>query len=432
MNDPNLAKHPSPPDPASSGWSAGQRLKQGVIGVLIIAVGIGGAVYFKTTAPRADKRPPAVVAPLVEVATVEPGSHQVVVTAMGTVTPARSLALESRVTGEVIRMHPEFQIGGLLRAGEVALQIDPGDYELAVTRAESAVVEAEYALKLEGGRQEIARREWEILNGDKPADPLDKELALRQPHLRKAQADLAAARANLKQARLDLERTRITVPFNAVVRSRNVELGSQVAAQEKLADLVGTDAYWIEVSIPVDRLKWIAIPRRAGEPGAAVQVHNQNGTRMPGQVIRLLSDLETEGRMARLLVEVRHPLGDDPAAEAHPPLILGEYVRVAIQGRALDNVYRIPRTALRDNARIWIARDDQTLQIREVTPLWRDADDVLLQEGLAPGERLIVSDLTAAVDGMIVRERTEAQPPTAPPDRKADPRKGATTPAAVQ
>lgn len=223
-------------------------------------MGIGGAAYFNRTAPRADKRPPKVVAPLVEVATVEPGRHQVVVTAMGTVTPARSLSLESRVTGEVVRMHPEFQIGGLLRAGEVALQIDPGDYELAVTRAESAVVEAEYALKLEGGRQEVARREWAILNGDKPADPLDKELALRQPHLRKAQADLTSARANLKQARLNLERTRITVPFNAVVRSRNVELGSQVTTQEKLADLVGADAFWIEVSIPVDRLQWIAIP----------------------------------------------------------------------------------------------------------------------------------------------------------------------------
>jgi RND family efflux transporter MFP subunit len=403
MTDPNIANHSSAPNLQPRRWSVGQRLKQGVIGALIIAAGIGGASYFKKTAPHADKRPPKVVAPLVQIATVEPGSHQIVVTAMGTVTPARSLALESRVTGEVIRIHPEFQIGGLLQAGEVALQIDRGDYELAVTRAESAVVEAQYALKLEEGRQEIAQREWAILNGDKPADPLDKELALRKPHLRKAQADLAAARANFKQARLDLERTRITVPFNAIVRSRNVELGSQVAAQEKLADLVGTDAYWIEVSIPVDRLPWIAIPRRAKESGATVQVYNQNGTQVTGHVIRLLSDLEAEGRMARLLVEVRNPLGDAPD-ETHPPLILGEYVRVAIQGRVLDDVFRIPRTALRDNTRIWIAQDDETLQIREVIPLWRDADYVLLQEGLAPGERLIISDLPAAVDGMAIRE----------------------------
>jgi len=429
MTESNRTDRPLTPDPQPPRWSLGQRLKQAVIGVLIIAAGIGGAAYFKKTAPRADKRPPKVVAPLVETTTAAPGSHQVVVTAMGTVIPARSLALESRVTGEVVRMHPEFQMGGLLRAGDVALQIDPGDYELAVTRAKSAVVDAEYALQLEEGRQDIARREWAILNGDKPADPQDKELALRQPHLRKAQADLAAARANLEQARLDLQRTRITVPFNAIVRSRSVELGSQVAAQEKLADLVGTDAYWIEVSIPVDRLPWMTIPRRANEPGASVDVSNQNGIRVPGKVIRLLSDLETEGRMARLLVEVRHPLGDDSAAEAHPPLILGEYVRVAIQGRTLDNVYRIPRTALRDNARIWIARDDGTLQIRAVDPLWRDADDVLLQDGLAPGEHLIVSDLTAAVDGMAIRSRTATQPsPPALSDQAPGSPKSTTTP----
>lgn len=131
-------------------------------------------------------------------------------------------------------------------------------------------------------------------------------------------------------------------------------------------------------------------------------------------------------------MEVRNPLGDDPAAEAHPPLIIGEYVRVAIQGRALDNVYRIPRTALRDNARIWIARDDETLQIREVAPLWRDADYVLLQEGLAPGERLIISDLTAAVDGMAVRERTDARLRPATLDQKANPQKGATAPGTAQ
>ena len=399
---------------------AARRLQQTIVGLLIIAAGIGGAAYLKKTAPRADKRPPKVFAPLVEVTTVAPGSHQVLVTAMGTVTPARSLALESRVTGEVVRIHPEFQTGGLLKAGEEVLQIDPGDYELALTRAESAVVEAEYALQLERGRQEIARREWAILNGDNPADPLDKELALRRPHLRKAQADLAAARANLKQARLDLARTRITIPFNAVVRERNVELGSQVAAQEMLAELVGTDAYWIEVSIPVDRLSWIAIPRRSDEAGAQVRVRNQNGLEVSGQVIRLLSDLEAEGRMARLLVEVRNPLGDEPAAP-HAPLILGEYVRVDIQGRTLENVFRIPRTALRDNARIWVAGEDGTLQVRHVDPVWRDAEFVLLQEGLASGERLIVSDLAAAVDGMAIRQQTDTASSPPLPDQAVPP-----------
>ena len=399
----------SNPDAAPEKPGIWRRLLQGLICLLIVAGGIAGSAYLKKTAPRAGKRPPRPVAPLVDVAAVQPGSHRVVVSAMGTVTPARELVLESRVTGEVIRMHREFLDGGILKAGEEVLRIDPKDYELAVTRKESAVVEAEYKLKLELGHQDVARREWEILNGDKPANPLDRELALRQPHLRKARSDLASAQAELKQARIDLDRTRITVPFNAIVRSRTVETGSQVAANEQLAELAGTDAYWIEVSIPVDRLRWISIPRRAAEAGSPARVKYQNGHVVTGQVIRLLSDLENEGRMARVLVSVQDPLGLKAAGTSASPLILGEYVRVEIRGREVDDVYRIPRSALRDNTRIWIAGKDGILSIRQVDTLWRDDESVLLREGLLPGEQLVVSDLAAAVEGMSVRVRQEAR-----------------------
>ena len=83
--------------------------------------------------------------------------------------------------------------------------------------------------------------------------------------------------------------------------------------------------------------------------------------------------------------------------------MIGEYVRVEIQGRKLDGVFKIPRTALRDNSSVWIAGENQTLKIRKVRPIWRDADVVLLKDGLTPGERLIVSDLPGAVEGMSVR-----------------------------
>ena len=149
--------------------------------------------------------------------------------------------------------------------------------------------------------------------------------------------------------------------------------------------------------------------------GAPARVRNQNGYVVSGRVIRLLSDLESEGRMARLLVEVQNPLGHDPGETPHPPLILGEYVRVDIQGRVLDDVFRIPRTALRDNARIWLANENGTLEIRSVEPLWRDAEYVLLREGFAVGDRLITSDLTAAVDGMAIRLLADSPPPSGAP-----------------
>jgi RND family efflux transporter MFP subunit len=225
-------------------------------------------------------------------------------------------------------------------------------------------------------------------------------LALRKPHLEKARADLAAADADLKQAKLDLARTRVVSPFNAIVRSERVEVGSVVTAQEALAELVGTDAYWVKASIPVDRLNWIRTPRKAGESGSPARVFHGDRQISTGRVIKLLSDLESEGRMARILVEVDDPLGLNSDQSNLTPLLIGEYVRVEIGGRELEDVYRIPRSALRDNERIWLADENGRLEIREVDTLWRDADSVLVRDGLSPGELLITSDIAAPVAGM--------------------------------
>jgi len=377
-----------------------------VLSLVILVVGIGAASYLKNSAPRTRKRPPAKLSPTVLIQTVKPSGYQIIVTAMGTVIPAQEVVLKSRVSGEIIEIHPEFTEGGLLKKDMKIIQVDPQDYELALAQKRSAVTDAEYALKLELGHQEVAKREWELLNQGKPAQDMEKELALRQPHLDKARADLSAAEAELQAAMLDLERTQITVPFNAMVRSKSVDLGSQVTPQDSLAELVGTDAYRVQVSLPVDRLEWIDVPVKAGAPGSKARINYGKGHEGSGRVIRLMGDLATEGRMARILVEVADPLGLKTSNKDRAPLLIGEYVRVKILGRKLDGVFQIPRTALRDNSNVWIVKENKILEIRKVQPVWRDADVVLLKDDLKSGEHLIVSDLAAPVEGMTVRVDT--------------------------
>ena len=377
-----------------------------VLSLFILAAGIGAAYYLKNSAPQTVKRPPVKLSPTVLIQTVNPSSYQIIVTAMGTVIPAREVVLKSRVSGEIVKIHPEFTEGGFLKKDMRIIQIDPQDYELALARKRSAVTDAEYALKLELGHQEVAKREWELLNQDKPAQEMEKELALRQPHLDKARADLSAAEAELKAATLDLERTYIAVPFNAMVRSKSVDLGSQVTPQDSLAELVGTDAYRVQVSLPVDRLEWIDVPVKTGDVGSIARINYGKGHECNGRVIRLMGDLATEGRMARILVEVADPLGLKTSKKDRAPLLIGEYVRVKILGRKLDGVFQIPRTALRDNSSVWIMKENNILEIRKVHPVWRDADVVLLKDDLKPGEQLIVSDLAAPVEGMTVRVDT--------------------------
>jgi RND family efflux transporter MFP subunit len=384
-----------------------RRVFKVLVPLLILGAGIAGASYISTTGPTARKKQPVKTAPLVQIETLHRSSERVVVPAMGTVIPAREIALKARVSGEIVNIHPKFMEGGLLKQGAQVLQIDPEDYKLAIEEKQSQATNATYELKLELGRQDVAQREWELLNGETSAKARDGELALRKPHLEKAEADLAAAEAELKQAKLNLARTIIRAPFNSIVRTKDVDLGSQASAQDQLAELVGTDEYWIQVSIPLDRLKWIAIPQENGDRGSRVRIIYGSDSGIPyectGIVIKLLSDLETEGRMARVLVSVKDPLGLKTPKVKRPPLLIGQYVRLEIQGRDLDDVFRIPRAALRDNTKVWICGDDGRLDIRGVDIVWRDTHAVLVTDGLKEGERLIVSDLTAPVDGMDVR-----------------------------
>ena len=122
-----------------------------------------------------------------------------------------------------------------------------------------------------------------------------------------------------------------------------------------------------------------------------------------GQVIRLLGDLTKEGRMARLLVSVSDPLGLSAEEDDQQPLIIGEYVRVAIDGEELHDVFSIPRTALHNDREIWIATQEGKLAIRPVEIIWRDKTNVLVRDGLQPGDLLIISSLAVPVNGMAVR-----------------------------
>lgn len=374
-----------------------------LICLAVILVGAGAAMVLIKTRPVAKKRPPIKMVPLVATQAIYPDAQNVVIRAMGTVVPAREMTLKSRVAGQIIDLHHEFTEGGVLKKGDPIVFIDDVDYKLIVAQKQSAVADARYALKLELGRQDVAKREWNLLNDNKPAPEADVELALRKPQLEKAQSDLKAALAELEAAELQLARTKITAPFNSVIRSTHVAKGSQIAAQESLANLAGTDEYWVQVSVPVDRLKWIDIPRNQNIQGAQAQIMYHGDAVRKGRVVKLLSDLGEEGRMARLVVAVNDPLGLKSTDSPYPAMLIGEYVRVEIQGHQIEEAYRIPRSALRDNTKIWLAGEDGRLEIREVRTLWRDSDTVLVKDGLKPGTRLIVSDLATPVPGMAIK-----------------------------
>lgn len=378
-----------------------------VICLAILAFGVAVAVYIQKTKPKAARKPPAKMTTLVTVRKVFPDTQQMVVTAMGTVVPALETVLKSRVAGEVVAVHPEFIEGGFIKKGEEIVQLDPKDYQLQVAKSASSVIAAEYALKLEIGHQEVAQREWELIQKEQqPMDLKDTELALRKPHLEKAEADLAAAKAGLAEARLNLDRTVIRSPYNAIVRTKRVDIGSQVAVQEQLAEIMGVDEYRVQVAMPTDKLQYIMFPGQHSEQGSSARILYRNGSIRSGTVRKLLGELETEGRMARVLISVPDPLGVSTPDSKEPPLLIGEYVRVEIQGPLMDGIYQIVNSALHDSRSIWVVGKDETLEIRNVQVLWRTRDAVFINSGLQPGDRLILSGIPVPVAGMKLKVET--------------------------
>lgn len=360
--------------------------------LILSALGIGKIIILTTNQP--EKKKPKRTAYSVETISLKTQTQTVKLRITGTVVPALQIMLRSRVAGEVLEVAPEFIEGGSFAENDVILKIDPSDYQLALERKKAALAEAKYQLKLEEGRRDIAQREWELIHTDSSSSEADRELVLRVPHLTFRLANLDAAKAELEKASLDLARTEIRAPFNAVVVERKANLGTQATLQEALALLAGSDEFYVRATLPVDQLQWIVCDPKNG---SKVSITRNTGEVRTGRVIRLESALEEKGRMARVLISVKNPL------EGEQPLLLNEYVRIKIKGAPVEQVVRIPRSALHDDRWVWLATENDTLEIREVDVLWRDVSEVLISAGLADGERLILTNLSTPVTGMKLR-----------------------------
>lgn len=399
--------------------------------VLLLAFALMQLLLSRRQAPEPGERLDP--GPLVEVLTVQPGDHRVLVQAAGTVRPRREIDIVPRVAGEVVELGPNFLAGGLVAAGELLLRLDPIDFQLARQRALAAVVRAEVRREDIRERATIARQEWELFP-DSPNRPEPSPLALFEPQLREAEADLSAARADLRAAELNLERTVIRAPFAGRIRERRLATGQFINAGAAVAILTGSNQVEVVVPLPAAELAWLDLPRSTEDrPGSAALITLTAGEQThqwPGEFNHTLGEVEQQGRMIRAVVLVENPFAsrlessprksgsdpDFPAADflmvSGPDLLPGMFVRVQLAGRRLEEVFILPRRALRENDRVWLLDRENRLRIRPVSVIRREREEVVIDRGLAAGDRVILTDLAGAVEGLQLRinDRPTDQP----------------------
>jgi len=376
-----------------------------VLPLLVIVLGLGGAVALIRSKPEVERSSPVAKPPLVRVMEVEMEELRLSVESQGTVQPRVESSLVAQISGRIDWVSPDFAEGGSFVRGQELVRIEDRDFRLAVAQAEAQVAQAKVQLDLEQAEAELASEEWGELVEGEPSD-----LALRKPQLAEAQARLQAAQAALEQAQLDLERTRIRAPFAGRVRSTEVDLGQFLSRGIVLARIYSTDAVEIRLPVSKEQLAFLDLgPRMVlgadEQPGPAVSIRGRIGDKTyswPGHIVRTGSEFDPRTRMLPLFARVEDPYGK--AREiAGAPLPVGLFVEADIEGKLLENAVEVPREALRSNDQLLIVDTESRLRYRDVKPFRIDRDFAVLVAGLKNGDRVCVSPLDTVIEGMEVR-----------------------------
>jgi RND family efflux transporter MFP subunit len=404
--------------PSSSRHPVRRALKILIVVLIPIAILLLGAHQASTlmrTAPMAERqgRPGAGEerGRLVDVMPLGRSDQVITVDVMGPVIPAQRVRLQPRVAGEIIEVSKNLEPGGIVEAGETIVRIDPADYELAVRQREAdlAVRQAQLAsVQVEYESRQRLRQENVISATEFASIKADYDSAM-------AQVD--NAEALLERARLDLQRTEVRAPFAALVLDENTEVGAIATTSTALADLVSIDRFWVELSVPLDQLRWVDLPDPEHGGGSEVRITDRSawpeGASRMGRVARFTANVDEDSRMATLLVEVEDPLGraseaTENESETHQ-LLVGAYVQAEILGRNVPGAILMSREHLHEGDTAWVMDEEDRLRIRSLEVPWRGRDIVLVANGLNAGERLVTTDLSAPVEGMRLRTSSPTQ-----------------------
>ncbi len=382
-----------------------------VLPLAIVAGGGGVAFAMINSAQTAERSEPKVEPRLVSVFDPQVEDAVALIKGTGVVEPARRITLSPEVTGRIVELSDHLVLGGRIRAGERLVKIDARDYRLDVRARQSAVERARLDLEQEKGRGRVAEREWELLGKDASKREDAGRLVLRKPQLESAQVSVESAKIDLERARVQLSRTTIDAPFNATVVDESVEAGQLVQPGTQMATLIGTDRFWVRVSLPIEDLALIDVPGPGEQyqPGddvpeaRVIQRLGPQGTIVrTAKVVRLVGELDPETRRAQVLVEVENPL-DPPDGKL--PLLPGAFVEVEIEGHPLPNTTKIPRAAIIEGDEVLVADEGDELQRRTLVIRWADDTFAYAASGLEPGDRVITDKISPVIEGQPLRTK---------------------------
>ncbi len=391
----------------------GRKISFLIAGIILI-VFVALAIILVAQRPETARQSPPSRTPFVSTASVIRGSDVIPIYGGGTVQPHSELSVIAEVSGRVVWVNPVFRSGGQISSGDTLFRIDDTDYLSQLSRAQANVAVQEVELMRVTAEAEIAGRQFEGWTRQEGAE-LPSPLALWEPQIKAVQASLDRDKAALAEAESRLSRTAVQSPFTAAVVNESITLGQYVTVGQSVGHIYAVDAVEVVVSLPDESAN--LIPGLWGlKPGTnrtkvSARVIARYGDRRyswNGYVDRAEASLEPETRTIEIIIQVPDPLGsgmeihDPQQSDNIPPLLIGKFVDVQIDGTFPQQFFKIRRSALKPDNEVWIV-ENETLRRVPVQILQRSEDEVYVTGALEDGQQVVVSGLQGAVDGMSVR-----------------------------
>ncbi|MEL6837819.1 MAG: efflux RND transporter periplasmic adaptor subunit [Pseudomonadota bacterium] len=429
--------------------------------LILPPLALGMAGYMWMTQPSDSATQPIEEARLaVRFMTVEPAPLVVSAAGFGRVEAVRTWSAVSQVDGRVTETVEDLAVGTVVDAGAVLVQVDETDYALAVRKSEANIAAAEAQL-VELDRQEensqnlldleqrsldVAQAEFDRVqtlfdNGTSTAASLDtaqrtllaqentvinltNTLALYPAQRQSAEATLAVREAELAEAERGLANTTIVAPFRGRISAEAVEAGQFIRTGEQLVSLDAIDVAEVVGAFQpqafaavvgaalngkfpdvteIEATQVIEFMKR-GDVEASVQFEFAGlQARYPAELARFRGTIDSETGTLGVAVRVNDPLLVS-AGQNRPPLEIGAFVSVVLEGTTTSQAIAIPRAAVRQSDDgspfVYTATEENRLAVTPVT-LGPVADDkILVQSGLVAGDRVVLSAPRPPIEGL--------------------------------
>jgi membrane fusion protein (multidrug efflux system) len=317
----------------------------------------------------------------------------------GRIAPTRIAEVRARVPGVV--MVRTFEQGSEVSAGDVLYKLDPAPYEVELDATSAALDKATAVFEQETRQAQRV----EALVVQRAASQSQLEVA--SASVRQAKADVAARKADVARARLNLDYTTIKAPIGGRIGRALVTEGALVGQGEAthLATIQQLSTVYADFTQSVTEMHQLrrALAKgdleAAGPEAAKVRLVLDNGETYEHDGKLLFSDstVDPSTGQVTLRAEFLNPNGD---------LLPGMYVRVQIVQGVDPDALAVPQQAVRRNdagmSEVFVLRDDNRVVSQPIRLGRVVSGNWLIEEGLKPGDRVVVDGFQKFVAGDVV------------------------------